>query len=93
VISFAAVRVRGRDEVYCSPNPYSTVERIAKDCGVDASQLEYGFLTNTGDFLDRYEAALHALDCGQVYSYEYGPDYVNSGLSPEDLGWGVAVNA
>jgi hypothetical protein len=72
---------------YCARGPFEALEAKARERLPDLGVVEHGFLTEAGDFLDRYEAADYALACGQVESQSYGVDYVNSGLSPEDLGW------
>lgn len=37
----------------------------------DKKALEYGFYTDDGKFLDRYEARRYAIECGQITSSEY----------------------
>ena len=32
-----------------------------------------GFVTDTGEFLDRVEAAKHAIECGQIKATRWGP--------------------
>ena len=48
---------------------------------------EEGFITNTGEFLDRKEALTHALDCGQLSTTNrwYQEDHNIDELYSEDL--------
>lgn len=46
---------------------HSSYWELMSPLGVPADRQEVeGFLTHTGDFLDRYEAFAHALMCGQL---------------------------
>lgn len=38
-------------------------------------ELAQGFVTDTGVFLDRYEAKKHAIACGQIVNLEYAELY------------------
>ena len=41
------------------------------ECGVNKIGAIQGFVTDTGEFLTREEAAKHALDCGQIKELKF----------------------
>lgn len=41
------------------------------ECGVDKVGAIQGFVTDDGEFLDRYNAAKHALRCGQIRNLKF----------------------
>lgn len=41
------------------------------ECGVDKVDAIQGFVTDEGVFLDRWQAARHALRCGQIQELKF----------------------
>ena len=70
------VAVRYKDTVYVGNDKerhsdvYDRLYDILKDIGqsIDMCFCTDGFVTDTGEFLDRSSAADHAFECGQIES-------------------------
>ena len=70
------VAIRWDDRVYSQPKPYRhwNVLAFMHNDGInDFGNETQGFLTDEGYFLDRYDAAQHALKCGQVKKLQVPP--------------------
>ena len=45
---------------------FAIIAQFIESDEIDKTKTEQGFLTETGKFLNRHEARLHAIACGQV---------------------------
>ena len=88
MIICAALKIKGTDSVIgCirHGNGYASLHAINPNIGM--SQVEEGFLTNKGEFLNRTEAFEHAMNCGQTSATtrQYKRDQHETELYSEDL--------
>ena len=88
MIICAAIRIKGTNTVIgCirHSNGYSTLRDLAPNTGL--SEVEEGFLTDKGVFLDRTEAFIRAINCGQLSATtrHYKGEKNETDLYSEDL--------
>ena len=79
-MSIVAAVIRYADGVLSLPPPNRHLDIVAVRDGVTDDSDVRGFITDTGEFLGRREAAAHACGAGQVKALRSPP-----GLTTDDL--------
>jgi hypothetical protein len=75
----SAIRQDGK--VYTGRRHPNIIHHMVQDCNITPPvRGEQGFVDDNGTFLDRKEAAQHAIDCGQIAALKWPPN-----LYSEDL--------